>query len=110
MDIRHPAEDGFIKEAHRLGLAVLVSILNALAGNKELAHLAFSAGIHKNGRPTRVGDLPQKIAIAREAGVSELVVSKDHEKDVKGVLGDDQSLNIRFFSNLKEVMDHPRRP
>ena len=106
VDIRHPAEDGFIKEAHSLGLAVLVSILNALAGNKELAHLAFSAGIHKNGRLTRVGDLPQKIAIAREAGVSELVVSKDHEKDVKGALGDDQSLNIRFFSSLKDVMDY----
>jgi ATP-dependent Lon protease len=101
VDIRYPAEDGFIKEAHSLGLAVLVSILNALAGNKDLAHLAFSAGIHKNGRLTRVGDLPQKIAIAREAGVSELVVSKDHEKDVESALGDDKSLNIRFFPLLK---------
>lgn len=106
VDIRHSTEDGFIKEAHSLGLAVLVAILNAFAGNKDLSNMAFSAGIRKNGRLTRVGDLAQKIAVAREAGVSELIVSKDLERDAKTDQGDDNSLQIRFFATFKEVLEY----
>lgn len=106
VDIRPGAEDGFIKEAHSLGLAVLVAILNALAGKTELPNLAFSAGLRKNGRLTRVGDLAQKIAVARKAGVSELIVSRDHESEAKTIAAGDDSLRIRFFATLKEVLEY----
>jgi PDZ domain-containing secreted protein len=106
VDIRHAVEDGFIKDAHSLGLAVLVAILNALAGNRDLSNMAFSAGIRKNGRLTCVGDLAQKIAVAGQAGVSELIVSKDHENDVRNLPGDRKTLQVSFFATLREVLEY----
>jgi hypothetical protein len=106
VDIRHAFEDGFIKEAHSLGLAVLVAILNAFAGNKDLSTMAFSAGIRKNGRLTRVGDLTQKVTVARGSGISELIVSKDHQKEAESIVADEKTFRLRLFSTLREVLEY----
>ena len=106
VEVNYKADSGYIYESDSLALAVLVAILSAVTGKAIASDLLFSAGIKLNGYLEDVGDLEQKINIAREQCMKTCFIAAENCPDDAGKTIKKSGVALHYLSTLEDVLEH----
>lgn len=100
----HVPEGATPKDGPSAGITLATSIASVLTQRKVKAHLAMTGEITLRGKVLPVGGIKEKILAAKRAGITDILLSKENEKDVKDiperyVAG----LDFHFVDHITEV-------
>lgn len=102
----HVPEGATPKDGPSAGITMLTAILSAFTQRKVKRNLAMSGEITLRGRVLPVGGIKEKILAAKRAGIKDVILSKDNEKDVAEI---NQSylkgLTFHYITEMSEVVD-----
>lgn len=101
----HVPEGAIPKDGPSAGITMTVSIASALTQRKVRKNLAMTGEITLRGRVLPVGGIKEKILAAKRAGITDIIMSKENERDI-----DDiepiyiKGLTFHYVSDIKEVL------
>jgi len=103
----HVPEGAVPKEGPSAGIAMLTSIASAFTQKKVRKFVAMTGEITLRGKVLPVGGIKEKILAAKRAGIKEIILSKDNEKDVDQIEKDYlKGLRFTYVSEMIEVVQH----
>lgn len=102
----HVPEGATPKDGPSAGITITTSIVSALTQRKVRANVAMTGEITLRGKVLPVGGIKEKILAAKRAGITDIVMSKENEKDIleineKYTLG----VNFHFVEDISQVLD-----
>jgi ATP-dependent Lon protease len=77
----HVPEGAIPKDGPSAGVALVVSMLSALTGKAPIDKLSMTGEITLRGHVHGIGGLKEKVLAAHRAGVRQIIVPKENEKD-----------------------------
>ena len=102
----HVPEGATPKDGPSAGITLLTSLVSLFTQRKVRSKLAMTGEITLRGKVLPVGGIKEKILAAKRASISEIILSKENEKDVKEI---DPSylkgLKFHYVSSMSEVID-----
>ncbi|MEZ5025352.1 MAG: endopeptidase La [Chitinophagales bacterium] len=102
----HVPEGAIPKDGPSAGIAILTALTSLYTQRKVKSYLALSGEITLRGKVLPVGGIKEKILAAKRAGIKEIILCKDNEKDVEEVQADFiKGLKFRFVENMDEVLE-----
>jgi len=107
MDIHlHVPEGAVPKDGPSAGITIATALVSALTNKPVPQNLAMTGEITLRGRVLPIGGLREKLTAAHRAGIKEIILPKENEKDLedvpKVVL---EALHIQSVSNMAEVIE-----
>ncbi len=103
----HVPEGATPKDGPSAGITIATSIASALSGKKVRTRLAMTGEITLRGRVLPVGGIKEKILAAKRAGIKEIMLSRENEKDILEIneryLGD---LKFHYVERVSEVLNY----
>ena len=81
----HVPEGAVPKDGPSAGITMVSSMVSALRGEKVKAGVAMTGEMTLRGRVLPVGGIKEKILAAKRAGVKEIIISEDNQKDVEDI-------------------------
>ncbi len=101
----HVPEGAIPKDGPSAGITMATSLASAFTQRKIKKNLAMTGEITLRGKVLPVGGIKEKILAAKRAGIKEVILSKENEKDIdeikeiylKGV-------RFHFVENIEEVL------
>ncbi|MBK5245457.1 MAG: endopeptidase La, partial [Eubacteriaceae bacterium] len=107
MDIHlHVPEGAVPKDGPSAGITIATALVSALTDKPVPQNLAMTGEITLRGRVLPIGGLREKLTAAHRAGIKEIILPKENEKDLedvpKVVL---EALHIQSVSNMSEVIE-----
>lgn len=107
----HVPEGATPKDGPSAGITLATSIASLLTQRKVRPHIAMTGEITLRGKVLPVGGIKEKILAAKRAGITDIVLSKENEKDVNDiperyVAG----LTFHFVEQVSEVWDFALLP
>ena len=102
----HVPEGATPKDGPSAGITIATSIASALTQRKVRKNTAMTGEITLRGKVLPVGGIKEKILAAKRAGITDIVMCKENEKDIleipdmylKGV-------NFHYVENVQDVWD-----
>ena len=102
----HVPEGAIPKDGPSAGIALFSAICSLLLGKKISADIAMTGEITLKGRVLPIGGLKDKLLAAHRAGIKQVIIPKDNEKDIIYIDHEIISkLKIHYVSHLDEVFD-----
>jgi ATP-dependent Lon protease len=102
----HVPEGAIPKDGPSAGIALFASILSLLSNKKIPADIAMTGEITLKGRVLPIGGLKDKLLAAHRAGIKQVIIPKDNQKDTLYIPDEImKKLKIHFVSHLDEVYD-----
>ncbi|MBP5307347.1 MAG: endopeptidase La [Paludibacteraceae bacterium] len=102
----HVPDGAIPKDGPSAGITIATSLVSTLAERKVNAHYAMTGEITLRGKVMPVGGIKEKILAAKRAGISDLILCKENEKDVNEIqplyL---KGLTFHYVSDVREVLD-----
>ncbi len=94
------------KDGPSAGVTMVSALASQLTGRPVRGDIAMTGEISLAGRVLPVGGVKEKVLAARRHGVTELILPKQNEKNVKEDLGDElrRELTIHYVSEIGEVL------
>ena len=87
MDINvHVPEGAIPKDGPSAGITMVTSLVSTFTGRKIKNRLAMTGETTLRGRVMPVGGVKEKILAAKRAGITDIILSKDNEKDIVEIL------------------------
>ena len=103
----HVPEGAVPKDGPSAGVTMATSIVSALTRRKVRDKLAMTGEITLRGKVLPVGGIKEKILAARRAGIKEIMLSVQNEKDVQEIPEQYLTgLKFHFVERLQEVLDY----
>jgi ATP-dependent Lon protease len=103
----HVPEGATPKDGPSAGIAMLSSLVSAITKRKIKKHLAMTGEITLRGRVLPVGGIKEKILAAKRAGIKEIMLCKDNEKDVLDIKQDYlKGLSFKYVTYMTEVIEY----
>ena len=103
----HVPEGAVPKDGPSAGVTMATSIVSALTRRKVRDKLAMTGEITLRGKVLPVGGIKEKILAARRAGIKEIMLSVQNEKDVQEIPEQYLTgLKFHFVERLEEVLDY----
>ncbi len=100
----HVPEGAIPKDGPSAGITMATSLASALTQRKVKAHLAMTGEITLRGKVLPVGGIKEKILAAKRAGIKEIIMSEENQKDVNEIPSLYlKGLTFHYVSNVKEV-------
>jgi ATP-dependent Lon protease len=102
----HVPEGAVPKDGPSAGITMLTSIASAITGKKVKPYLGMTGEITLRGQVLPVGGIKEKILAAKRAGLRELILCWQNEKDVDEI--EPQYINgVRFHyvKTMQQVLD-----
>ena len=99
----HVPEGAIPKDGPSAGITMATSIASALTHRKVRERVAMTGEITLRGKVLPVGGIKEKILAAKRAGIKEIILSSQNEKDIDEI--GDMYLNGVSFKYVNEVSD-----
>lgn len=102
----HIPEGAVPKDGPSAGVAITVALASLFRKEPVGEKIAFTGEITLRGSVLRVGGIKQKVIGAKKAGIKEIVMPWDNQRDFAEVHPDFKAgLKVHFVKNIKEVFD-----
>ena len=87
------------------GIAMATAVVSALTGRPVRANVAMTGEITLRGRVLPIGGVKEKILGAHRAGITDIILPKENEKDLEEVPGNvRKKLMIHLVEDMDEVL------
>jgi len=102
----HVPEGATPKDGPSAGITMLTSLASLFSQRKVKAKLAMTGEITLRGKVLPVGGIKEKILAAKRAGIKEIILSADNEKDILEIKTDyTKDLKFHYVDSMSEVLD-----
>jgi ATP-dependent Lon protease len=102
----HVPEGAVPKDGPSAGITMLTSLTSAFSGRKVKPYLAMTGEITLRGQVLPVGGIKEKVLAAKRAGLKEIILCWQNEKDVKEIDSDFiKGLNFHFVKTMQQVLE-----
>jgi len=101
----HVPEGATPKDGPSAGITMMTSIASVLTGKKVKPYLAMTGEITLRGQVLPVGGIKEKILAAKRAGLKEIILCLQNQKDVEEVeAGFIKGLKFHYVSRMEDVL------
>ncbi|MGE5675938.1 MAG: endopeptidase La [Mycobacterium leprae] len=101
----HVPEGAVPKEGPSAGIAMATAVISALTGRPVRANVAMTGEITLRGRVLPIGGVKEKLLGAHRAGITDILLPKENEKDLEEVPGNiRKKLEIHLVEHMDEVL------
>ncbi|HRP32590.1 MAG TPA: endopeptidase La [Agriterribacter sp.] len=102
----HVPEGAVPKDGPSAGVTMMTAIASALTGRKVKPYLAMTGEITLRGQVLPVGGIKEKVLAARRAGMREVVMCWQNEKDVQEINAEFiKGMKFHYVKNMQQVLD-----
>ena len=102
----HVPEGAVPKDGPSAGVTMLTAIASAFTGKKIKPYLGMTGEITLRGQVLPVGGIKEKVLAAKRAGLKEIVLCWQNEKDIDEInAAFIKGIDFHFVKNMKEVLE-----
>ncbi len=102
----HVPEGAVPKDGPSAGITMMTSLASAFTGKKVKPFLAMTGEITLRGQVLPVGGIKEKVLAAKRAGIKDLILCWQNEKDVEEIDSDFiKGLKFRYVKTMSQVLD-----
>ncbi len=102
----HVPEGAVPKDGPSAGITMLTSLTSAFTGRKVKPFLAMTGEITLRGQVLPVGGIKEKILAAKRAGLKEIILCAQNEKDVNEIDGNFiKGMVFHYVKTMQQVID-----
>lgn len=102
----HVPEGAVPKDGPSAGITMMSAIASAITGKKIKPYLAMTGEITLRGQVLPVGGIKEKILAAKRAGMKEVILCWQNEKDVEEINSDFiKGIKFHYVKTMQQVMD-----
>ncbi len=102
----HLPEGATPKDGPSAGIAIITAMTSLYTQRKIRPYLAMSGEITLRGTVLPVGGIKEKVLAAKRAGIKEIILSKENQRDVDEINQDFlKELKFHYVKNIREVID-----
>ncbi len=102
----HVPEGAIPKDGPSAGITMATSLASSFTGMKVRPKLAMTGEITLRGKVLPVGGIREKIIAAKRAGINQIILSKENEKDILEVKPEYlEGLTFTYVDNVAEVLE-----
>ncbi len=107
----HVPEGATPKDGPSAGITIATSLASALTQRKVRDHIAMTGEITLRGKVLPVGGIKEKILAAKRAGIKDIVLSTENQKDIKEIPERYvKGLTFHFVNTVAEVWEYALLP
>lgn len=102
----HVPEGAVPKDGPSAGVTMLTALTSAFTGRKVKPYLAMTGEITLRGLVLPVGGIKEKILAAKRAGIKDVILSEQNQKDVEEInKAFIKGLKFHYVSDMNEVLE-----
>ena len=102
----HVPEGATPKDGPSAGVTMMTAIASALTGKKVKPYVAMTGEITLRGQVLPVGGIKEKVLAARRAGLKEIILCSQNEKDVEEINpAFVKGLRFHFVKTMNQVLE-----
>ncbi len=102
----HVPEGATPKDGPSAGITIATSIASAITQRKVRKNTAMTGEITLRGKVLPVGGIKEKILAAKRAGMTDIVICKENQKDIDEIAENYRSgLSFHYVETIQEVWD-----
>lgn len=102
----HVPEGATPKDGPSAGITMLTSLASAFTGRKVKSYLAMTGEITLRGQVLPVGGIKEKVLAAKRAGLREIILCWQNEKDIKEIDSTFiKGLQFHYVKTMQQVLD-----
>ncbi len=102
----HVPEGAVPKDGPSAGITMLTALSSAFTGRKVKPYLAMTGEITLRGQVLPVGGIKEKILAAKRAGMKEIILCWQNEKDINEIEHSFiKGLQFHYVKNMQQVLD-----
>jgi ATP-dependent Lon protease len=102
----HVPEGAVPKDGPSAGITIMTAIASALTGKRVKPYLAMTGEITLRGQVLPVGGIKEKVLAARRAGLKEIVLCWQNERDIKEIEpAFIKGLTFHYVKTMQQVLD-----
>lgn len=102
----HVPEGAVPKDGPSAGVTMLTSLASAFTGRRVKPYLAMTGEITLRGQVLPVGGIKEKVLAARRAGLKEIILCWQNEKDVKEIDSNFiKGLQFHYVKTMQQVLE-----
>jgi ATP-dependent Lon protease len=102
----HVPEGGTPKDGPSAGITMMTSLASAITGKRVKPYLAMTGEITLRGQVLPVGGIKEKILAARRAGIKEVILCWQNEKDISEIDSNFiRGLKFHYVKNMQQVLE-----
>ncbi|MBL7769811.1 MAG: endopeptidase La [Flavipsychrobacter sp.] len=102
----HVPEGAVPKDGPSAGVTMLTALTSAFTGRKVKPYLAMTGEITLRGQVLPVGGIKEKVLAAKRAGLKEIILCWQNEKDVEEIDPNFiKGLNFHYVKQMQQVLD-----
>jgi ATP-dependent Lon protease len=102
----HVPEGATPKDGPSAGIAILTALVSSFTGRKVKNRLAMTGEITLRGKLLPVGGIKEKILAAKRAGIKEIILCVDNQKDVNEIQQEYlDGLQFHFVRNMADALE-----
>lgn len=102
----HVPEGATPKDGPSAGVTMLTALASAFTQRKVRGKMAMTGEITLRGKVTPVGGVKEKILAAKRAKITDILLSKENEKDIREIEDSYiKGVNFHYVDNMTEVLE-----
>ncbi|MEG1635431.1 MAG: S16 family serine protease, partial [Rikenellaceae bacterium] len=102
----HVPEGAIPKDGPSAGITMVTSLVSLLANRKVKERLAMTGETTLRGKVLPVGGLKEKLLAAKRAGITDVIVSEENEKDILDINKNYLSgITVHYVATLHDVLE-----
>ncbi|MDE6811509.1 MAG: endopeptidase La, partial [Muribaculaceae bacterium] len=102
----HVPEGAIPKDGPSAGITITTSLASTFTGKKVRPKIAMTGEMTLRGKVLPVGGIREKIIAAKRAGIKEIILSKENERDILEINPDYvEGLIFTYVDNINEVLE-----